>query len=171
VLFIGSSIGNYDEADAIALLRTVRAGLAPGDALLLGTDLRKPVEELLPAYDDSRGVTAAFNRNLLVRLNRELDANFAIDRYRHLAVWNLAASRIEMHLESQTDQRVEVPRAGVEVTFRLGERLHTESSVKYDRAMVDTLLAAAGFVRERTETDEHGRFAVHLARVPGVRGT
>ncbi len=170
VLFIGSSIGNYERDDAIRLLRTVRAGLTAGDALLLGTDLRKSIAVLLPAYDDARGVTAAFNRNLLVRLNRELGADFVPERFRHVALWNQDQSRIEMHLESEIDQRVRIPRANLDLWFVAGERIHTESSVKYDLAMVDELLTAAGFVRERTETDDEGRFAVHLARVPGVRG-
>ncbi|HVV87193.1 MAG TPA: L-histidine N(alpha)-methyltransferase [Kofleriaceae bacterium] len=164
VLFIGSSIGNYEGAEAVALLRGLRDALAPGDALLLGTDLVKPAEVLVPAYDDAAGVTAAFNKNVLVRLNRELGADFRIDRFRHVALWNAARSRIEMHLESEVDQRVTIPAAGLAFTLAAGERIHTESSVKYDLPAIDALLGEAGFAREHTATDRDGLFAVHLAR-------
>lgn len=164
VLLIGSSIGNYDEAEAIALLSDVRAALAPGDRLLLGTDLRKPEAELLPAYDDAAGVTAAFNRNLLVRINRELDADFHADRFRHVALWNAARSRVEMHLESVGAQRVRLASVGVDIAFADGERIHTESSVKYDTPGVTRMLARAGLAIERTYTDDEELFAVHLAR-------
>jgi dimethylhistidine N-methyltransferase len=164
VLFIGSSIGNYDEDAAVALLRGVRGALEQGDALLLGTDLRKDLATLLPAYDDARGVTAAFNRNVLVRINRELGANFDTSRFRHVARWNAIASRVEMHLESTVDQSVTIHALGMSVRFRAGETIHTESSVKYDLHMVDRVLGRAGFTRERTFEDERHWFAVHLAR-------
>lgn len=164
VLFIGSSIGNYDEAEAIALLADVRAAVPRGAALVLGTDLQKPIAQLLPAYDDAQGVTAAFNRNLLVRLNRELGADFEPTRFRHVALWNAARSRVEMHLESVGRQQVRIAGAGLELTLADGERIHTESSVKYDAAMVERLLASAGFARVYTATDRAGRFAVHVAR-------
>ena len=108
VVFLGSNIGNFDPPGADAFLRGVRAALGPGDALLLGTDLVKPEPELLLAYDDPLGVTAAFNRNLLVRVNRELGGDFDVKRFAHRAVWNAAASRVEMHLVSQRRQRVRV---------------------------------------------------------------
>lgn len=164
VLFIGSSIGNYDGADGVALLRGIRDALAPGDALVLGTDLIKPAAILVPAYDDAAGVTAAFNKNLLERLNRELRADFDVRRFRHVALWNGERSRIEMHLESVADQIVNVPGADLTLELAAGERIHTESSVKYDLAMVDGLLSRAGFVREQTVTDPDGLFAVHLGR-------
>lgn len=164
VLFIGSSIGNYEGAEAIALLRRIRGALEPGDALVLGTDLVKPAEILVPAYDDAAGVTAAFNKNVLARLDRELGADFELDRFRHVALWNPARSRIEMHLESTIDQVVTVPGAGLTVELAAGERIHTESSVKYDLAMIDRLLGEGGFTREETATDPDGLFAVHLGR-------
>lgn len=164
VLFIGSSIGNYDEAEATALLAAVRAAVPVGAALVLGTDLRKPLEQLLPAYDDAQGVTAAFNRNVLVRINRELDADFDPTRFRHVALWNSDRSRVEMHLESRGRQRVRIAAAGLDLDLADGERIHTESSVKYDPAMVERLLATAGFARVHTATDHAARFAVHVAR-------
>jgi dimethylhistidine N-methyltransferase len=164
VLFIGSSIGNYEGGDAVGLLAGLRGGLAAGDALVLGTDLRKDPAVLVPAYDDAAGVTAAFNKNVLARINRELGGRFDLDRFRHVALWNPARSRIEMHLESAGDQVVAVEGLHLTVRLRDRERIHTESSVKYDDAMVDGLLGAAGFRRERSWRDEDGRFAVHLAR-------
>jgi dimethylhistidine N-methyltransferase len=163
VLFVGSSIGNYEGNEAIGLLAGVRAALRPGDALVLGTDLRKDPAVLVRAYDDAAGVTAAFDKNLLARINRELGGRFDLARFRHVALWNEACSRIEMHLESVGDQVVAIERLGLAVPFRSGERIHTESSVKYDDAMVDALLAAAGFRRARTWTDAAARFAEHVA--------
>ena len=163
VLFIGSSIGNYEGDEAIELLAGVRRALGRRDAFVLGTDLRKDPAVLVPAYDDAAGVTAAFNKNVLVRINRELGGHFDLDHFRHVALWNAARSRIEMHLESTRDQTVAIDALGARVRLRRGERIHTESSVKYDDAMVDALLGAAGFRRERTFLDEHDRFAVHLA--------
>ena len=163
VLFVGSSIGNYEGADAVALLAGVRRTLAPGDALVLGTDLRKDPATLVRAYDDAAGVTAAFNKNVLARINRELGGGFDLDRFAHVAVWNPAQSRIEMHLESIGAQVVAIEALGLRVRFRDGERIHTESSVKYDDAMVDAMLWAAGLRRAATFTDERGWFAVHVA--------
>src|SRR5205823_12230037 len=128
VLFLGSNIGNFEPGAARKLLAAVRGRLAPGDALLIGADLRKPAAELLPAYDDAQGVTARFSKNVLVRLNRELGADFDVDRFRHLVRWNPAASRIEIYLQSQQPQRVRLPALGVEVRLRARERIHTESS-------------------------------------------
>ena len=164
VLFIGSSIGNYAPDEAGALLSSVRGSLRAGAAFLLGTDLKKSPRVLIPAYDDSRGVTAAFNKNVLRRINRDLGANFDVERFRHVAIWNEGDSRIEMHLESLARQSVRIEALGVDVILRKGERIHTESSVKYDEAMVGALLGSSGFRRERTFLDEDGRFAVHLAR-------
>jgi L-histidine N-alpha-methyltransferase len=162
-MFVGSSIGNYEGDDAIALLAGIRGALRGGDALILGADLRKDPRVLVPAYDDAEGVTAAFNKNVLARINRELGGRFDLDRFRHVALWNDAESRIEMHLESAGDQVVAIERLGLRVRFRDGERIHTESSVKYDDAMIDAMLRASGFRRARTWTDAGGRFAVHVA--------
>jgi dimethylhistidine N-methyltransferase len=164
VLFVGSSIGNYEDDEAVALLRAVATSLRPGAALLLGTDRKKDPARLIPAYDDAAGVTAAFDLNLLTRLNRELGADFDLRRWRHEARWNEARSRIEMHLVSRVAQVVTVPPLGA-VRFAAGESIHTESSHKYDHAHVDRLLVAAGFRRVRTFTDAEERFDVHLARL------
>ncbi len=164
VLFIGSSIGNYDAETARTLLRGVRGCLLEGGALLLGTDLWKSPAILVPAYDDAQGVTAAFNMNLLVRINRELEADFNLNQFKHVALWNEQDSRIEMHLESLTAQRVHVRALDAEVSFFRGERIHTESSVKYRLSDVEALLQASGFSLERTFFDPKELFAVHLAR-------
>jgi L-histidine Nalpha-methyltransferase len=164
VLFIGSSIGNFDDDEAIALLGGVRGALGSRASLLLGTDLRKDPATLLRAYDDAAGVTAAFNKNLLVRINRELGADFDVDRFRHVARWNEPASRVEMHLASEGRQTVTLRALALRVDFEAGETIHTESSVKYDLAHVERLFAGAGFRREETFRDADGRFAVHLAR-------
>jgi L-histidine Nalpha-methyltransferase len=163
VLFLGSNIGNYEPADGTSLLRAIRRRLAPRDSLLLATDLRKDPALLVPAYDDSAGVTARFNKNVLVRLNRQLGARFELDLFRHLARWNARASRIEMHLESLADQVVPIPSLGLTVHLRAGERIHTESSYKFTRRTVARMLGAAGFTPRRTWTDPRGWFALHLA--------
>ncbi len=137
---------------------------ARGGALLLGTDLRKSPAVLVPAYDDAAGVTAAFNKNMLTRLNRELGASFDLERFHHVALCHEAASRMEMHLESRFDQVVRIRALKLNLPFRCGERIHTESSVKYDRPMVERLLGSSGFVLEQTFLDREARFALHLAR-------
>lgn len=163
-LFIGSSIGNFDDVEATRLLAALGGVLGPRGALLLGTDLRKDPSRLIPAYDDAQGVTAAFNQNVLARLNRELGADFDLARFRHVARWNDRGSRVEMHLASVGAQAVTVRALGLTVRFADGETIHTESSVKYDLSRVDRLFAAAGLARARTFTDPEELFAVHLAR-------
>jgi len=165
VLYIGSSIGNFEPHQANQLLEGIRAGLEPGDALLLGVDLIKEESTLLAAYDDAAGVTAQFNLNLLARLNRELDADFDLDAFTHRGVWNHATSRIEMHLESRVAQRVKLPLLDLEVTFAKGERIHTENSYKYAPGQAESMLAKAGLAPEATWTDARDWFAVCLARV------
>ena len=145
VLFLGSNIGNFDPPGADAFLRSIRSTLRRRDALLIGTDLVKPERELLLAYDDPLGVTAAFNRNLLVRMNRDLGADFDVDAFAHRAVWNAEASRIEMHLASARRQRVRIPASRLDLTFEAGETIWTESSYKYHNAGVTTMLERAGF--------------------------
>lgn len=164
VLYIGSSIGNFEPADAERLLRRVRAGLAPGDGLLLGVDLVKDEVLLVSAYDDALGVTAAFNRNILARLNRELSADFDPQAFAHRAVWNSAASRMEMHLESRRAQHVHVAAAGFDVDFAEGETIHTENSYKFEPGQAEDLLAAAGFAPAGLWTDAREWFAVCLGR-------
>jgi dimethylhistidine N-methyltransferase len=164
VLYIGSSIGNFEPAEAERLLRRVRAGLEVGDSLLLGVDLVKDEAMLVAAYDDAEGVTAAFNRNILVRLNRELDAEFDVDAFAHRAVWNKAKSRMEMHLVSRIAQEVQVGALDLPVAFAAGETIHTENSYKYRPRQAETLLEQTGFHAEATWTDERGWFAVCLGR-------
>jgi L-histidine Nalpha-methyltransferase len=162
-LFLGSNIGNFDPPGADAFLRTIRAALAPGDALLLGTDLVKPERTLLLAYDDPLGVTAAFNRNLLVRVNRELGGDFEVGAFAHRAVWNAAASRVEMHLVSTRRQRVHVPRASLVVELAPGETIWTESSYKYQPAQVTAMLVRASFVTRGQWIDDEAGFALTVA--------
>jgi L-histidine Nalpha-methyltransferase len=162
VLLLGSNIGNFDMPAAHEFLCAIRGALAPGDALLLGADLVKPEAELQLAYDDPLGVTAAFNRNLLVRINRELGGTFDLDAFAHAAVWNPAFNRVEMHLESRADQRVTIARAGVSVNFAKDERIWTESSYKYEPLQIEEMGLAAGFVTREQWIDESARFALTL---------
>jgi dimethylhistidine N-methyltransferase len=163
VLFLGSSVGNLPDVTAVALLRRVRRAL-PGETwLLMGTDLRKNPGVLRAAYDDAAGVTAAFNKNILHRINRDLGGHFDPDQFRHLALWNDGESRIEMHLESAEPQEIAVDALHLQVRFRRGETIHTESSCKYDLPRIERLLSAAGFSREASYSDGEGAFAVHLA--------
>jgi len=145
VLFLGSTIGNFERPADTAFLRSLRRLLGPGDRLLLGTDLVQSPERLLAAYDDALGVTAAFNLNLLVRLNRELGADFDTAAFRHLAVWNRERQRIEMHLVARRAQRVTLRRLGIQVSFAEGERLWTESSNKYAPGEPARMAQRAGF--------------------------
>ena len=145
-LFLGSNIGNFDPAGADAFLRAIRGATSTGDSLLLGADLVKPEAELLLAYDDPLGVTAAFNMNLLVRANRELDADFDLAGFAHRAIWNAGASRIEMHLVSARRQRVRVPAADLDIAFEAGETIWTESSYKYRGDHLMAMVERAGFL-------------------------
>jgi L-histidine Nalpha-methyltransferase len=145
VLFLGSNIGNFTPREAIDFLRVVHRSLSPGDMLLLGVDLVKGEQKLLGAYDDPLGVTAAFNKNILLRINRELGANFDLLAFDHRALWNAAASRIEMHLLSLFDQTVHVAALKLDVPFVAGETIWTESSHKYTEAGIRDLLQKGGF--------------------------
>ena len=164
VLYIGSSIGNFEPHQAERLLRRVRAGLHPGDSFLLGVDLVKVKSTLLAAYDDAAGVTAAFNRNILIRLNRELDADFDLEAFAHRAVWNAGRARMEMHLVSCAAQRVNVGALDTTLDFAPGESIHTENSYKYLPGQPEALLARTGFAPTATWTDSRGWFAVCLGR-------
>jgi len=157
VLFLGSSIGNLDPNSAGAMLANLRTALNPGDALFLGADLRKSTSILEPAYDDPLGVTAAFNRNLLARINRELGGTFDIASFAHRAWYNEAEGRIEMHLVSTRAQRVLID--GYEIAFEEGESIHTENSYKYDDDSLQALAGAGGFDIERRWSDSNGYFA------------
>lgn len=164
-LYIGSSIGNFDPSEAVDLLRWLRSQLAPADTLLLGTDMVKATAPLLAAYNDSRGVTAAFNKNVLARLNRELGADFALDAFEHRAIWNPAASRMEMHLDSKRNQTVQIPSLDRSFSFRQGEYIHTENSYKFTPQAVEDILLESGFTLEQSWYDCDGWFGVHLASV------
>ncbi|HUX46297.1 MAG TPA: L-histidine N(alpha)-methyltransferase [Terracidiphilus sp.] len=164
VLYIGSSIGNFDPPEAMRLLRRVRAGLKAGDGLLLGVDLKKDEATLVAAYDDFAGVTADFNLNLLARLNRELDADFYLESFEHRAVWNEAESRMEMYLESRVRQTVRLAALDLDVEFVEGETIHTENSYKYAPGQAEAMLAEAGFEVAGSWTDERGWFGVCLGR-------
>ena len=163
VLFLGSNIGNFDPPAAAALLSSIRRELSDGDALLVGADLVKAADRLQLAYDDPLGVTAAFNRNLLVRINRELQGDFNIDRFEHLAVWNADASRVEMHLVAKSAQRIRIAAAGIDIMVEKGERIWTESSYKYRPTDLITLLADAGFRSAIQWIDAEDGFALTLA--------
>lgn len=171
-LYIGSSIGNFSPEAARDVLKNLRAQLLPGDKLLLGTDLQpgisKSVSMLEAAYDDRAGVTAAFNRNVLARINRELGADFRPECFKHRAIWNAAESRIEMHLVARHAQTVTIPAncAGEEliIHFEEGESIHTENSYKFSWESVESLLRSAGFSLEKTWQDEAQLFAVNLAK-------
>ena len=160
VVFLGSNIGNLDPSAARTFLGAVRSALRAGDRLVLGADLVKSAAELVRAYDDPLGVTAAFNKNLLGRLNRELGADFDLDQFAHRAVWNATASRVEMHLESLCVQTVSIPGADCRVRFVEGESIWTESSYKYETEEIAALAAAAGFDRRDQWVEAESRFAV-----------
>jgi len=161
-LFLGSNIGNFDRPGAGAFLRAIRASLMLGDMLLVGADLVKPERDLLLAYDDPLQVTAAFNRNLLVRINRELGGDFDVDRFAHRAVWSAEHSRVEMHLVSRGRQRISVDLANVDFVIEDGESIWTESSYKYTPAEIGLALEQAGFKLVEQWIDGPGGFALTL---------
>lgn len=162
VLFLGSTIGNFDRPAATRFLQEMRRILMPGDSLLLGTDLEKPILQLLEAYGDPLGVTAAFNRNLLVRIDRELEADFKVQQFEHLARFNQEARSVEMHLQSIRQQKVTIPRAKLEVTFQEGETIWTESSHKYAPAEPFRIAQEAGFRCRAQWIDHEWPFAENL---------
>jgi len=162
VLFLGSTIGNFDRPAADQFLLQVRSALQEGDALLLATDLEKPVSELLTAYDDPAGVTAAFNMNLLARINRELGGDFNLKQFEHLARWDESERRIEMHLRSKCWQRVYVKQAGLRLYLREDETIWTESSHKYQPDEVVRMGERAGFRCEKQWFDDEWAFAQSL---------
>lgn len=163
VLMLGSNIGNFDRPGALAMLRTVRAAMRPGDRVLLGADLVKAERDMLLAYDDPLGVTAAFDRNLLLRINRELGGDFELSAFDYRVHWNAEASRIEAWLVSRKAQTVRIPAAELELTLAEGEPIWIESAHKYTREAIFALLGEAGFVeRDCWENVEDG-FALALA--------
>ena len=163
VLYIGSSIGNFEPDEAAVLLRNVRGQLAPGDLLLLGVDHIKDRATLLRAYNDGAGVTAEFNRNVLTRIQRELGADFRPRLFRHRVLWNDREARIEMHLESLVSQEVAIPSLELTVGFRRGETIHTENSYKFTPETAGKLMGRSGFAVRRNWMDSRGWFGVYLA--------
>lgn len=162
VLFLGSTIGNFDRPAGIEFLKSIRDTLCPGDSLLLGTDLLKAIPQLLEAYDDPLGITAAFNRNLLVRVNRELGGDFVLDQFEHVAKFNPRARSVEMHLLSKRAQTVTIPGAGFSVRFAAGETIWTESSHKYSKNEVFQMAKDTGFRCEAQWIDNEWPFAESL---------
>ena len=162
LLFLGSSIGNFSDEEIRVFLKRVRQSLRPADAFLLGTDLVKPAPQLLEAYDDPAGVTAAFNLNLLSRINRELDADFRLRTFRHEARWRSDKNRIEMHLVSREDQYVRVAGSNCDAVFEAGESIWTEASQKFTLEGLEKFALEAGFVPAAQWIDAEWPFAENL---------
>jgi L-histidine N-alpha-methyltransferase len=165
VAFLGGTIGNFLPPERGEFLGALRDTLVPGDCLLLGTDLVKDPGVLVAAYDDVAGVTADFNRNVLAVLNRELDADFNLGNYRHVAIWDPENEWIEMRLRASATARVTLPELDLDIVLQAGEEIRTEISAKFRREDVDRELAKAGFEMDAWWTDPGGRFALSLARV------
>jgi L-histidine Nalpha-methyltransferase len=166
LVFLGSTIGNFTTAGAVDLLRRIRGAMHTGDRFLLGTDLRKDVAVLEAAYDDSRGVTAEFNLNMLRVLNRDFGADFDVESFHHRAFYDSREHRIEMHLVSARTQSVHLPGFG-DVELREGETIRTEISCKYDRQSVMEMFAASGLEMVEWRVDPDGLFALSLAAPAG----
>jgi L-histidine N-alpha-methyltransferase len=162
VLFLGSNIGNYTPEEARSLLRRMRQTMQPGDGLLLGADLIKAQEVLEAAYDDALGVTAAFNLNVLLRINQELGGNFDLRQFAHRAVFNAAQSRMEIYVVSQVAQTVRLAALDLEFEFQAGETIHTENSHKFDAAQLAELAQMTGFAPAKMWLDERGWFSSSL---------
>jgi L-histidine N-alpha-methyltransferase len=163
VAFLGSTIGNFPRQQAVSLLSHIARAMASGDRFLLGADLIKDPGVINRAYNDSRGITAAFNLNILERLNRELGADFPIAEYEHRAFYNDQQHRVEMHLVARRAHTVTIPTIG-EITLDAGESIRTELSYKYDRTILEDILCASGLVIEQWMPAEDGSFALALAR-------
>jgi L-histidine Nalpha-methyltransferase len=163
ILYLGSSIGNFSPHEARSILRKMSLQMRSGDAFVLGTDMVKDELTLIAAYDDRQGVTAAFNLNILQRINRELDADFDLACFRHRAIWNPVDSRIEMHLESTRKQRAYIAAAQLDLHLAQNETIHTENSYKFTPDAIRTLLRDSGFEVENTWKDSRDWYAVTLA--------
>ncbi len=166
VAFLGSTIGNFPRNEAIQLLSHIAGEMGPSDRFLLGADLIKDPAIINRAYNDSSGVTAAFNLNILERLNRELGANFPVRDYEHRAFYSSANHRVEMHLVARTAHKVTIPEIG-EISFEKGESIRTELSYKYDRPILEDMLSASGLSIEKWMPADDASFALALARVEG----
>ena len=163
-LYLGSSIGNFMPRESRTILRNIGSQLRSEDTLVLGTDLVKEESKLIAAYDDDEGVTAAFNLNILNRLNNELGADFDLARFRHCVRWNSVESRIEMHLESTCEQSIQISAAEMELNFRKGETIHTENSYKFTDETVGALLSDSGFEMQQAWKDTREWYALTLSR-------
>lgn len=161
-LFLGSNISNFDPDEALKFLRALRQVLSEGDALLLGADLKKDKRVLEAAYNDALGVTAAFNLNVLARINRELDADFDLRKFQHRAFYNEELGRVEIYIESLREQTVRIGQLNLEVHFGEGEQIHTENSHKYDLADIEKLAMETGFARAQTWLDKGQQFSSNL---------
>lgn len=161
-LFLGSNISNFDVDEALKFLRALRLVLNEGDALLLGADLKKDKAVLEAAYNDALGVTAAFNLNVLARINRELGGEFDLRAFAHRAVYNEAAGRVEIYIESCCEQTVRISKLNMQVRFGGGEQIHTENSYKYDLSDIGKLAEETGFTRAHTWQDQAQRFSSNL---------
>ncbi|MGF1508680.1 MAG: L-histidine N(alpha)-methyltransferase [Myxococcota bacterium] len=159
-MFLGGNIGNFPVGEASGFLADIANHASPGDRLLLGFDQIKDLDILISAYDDEEGVTAEFNKNALLRINRELGGNFDPDRFEHLALWSDALKRIEMHLVSTVDQTVRIEALDMSVPFQAGETIHTENSHKYSLESFYQLTEGTGWIADRHWTDDHGYFSV-----------
>ena len=166
VAFLGSTIGNFPRDEAIQLLSHIAGEMGPSDRFLLGADLIKDPAIINRAYNDSSGVTAAFNLNILERLNRELGANFPVSDYQHRAFYSSANHRVEMHLVARTSHKVTIPEIG-EISFEKGESIRTELSYKYDRPILEDMLSASGLSIDKWMPADDASFALALARVEG----
>ena len=161
-LFLGSNISNFDPEEALKFLRALRQVLHEGDALLLGADLKKDKRALEEAYNDALGVTAAFNLNVLARINRELGGNFDLRAFQHRASYNAAVGRVEIYIESLREQTVSISQLQMEVRFAEGEQIHTENSYKYDLSDIGKLADETGFTRAHTWLDQGEQFSSNL---------
>jgi len=161
-LFLGSNVSNFDPEEALKFLRALRDVLRDGDALLLGADLKKDKSVLEAAYNDALGVTAAFNLNVLARINRELGGNFDLRAFQHHAFYNETAGRVEIYIESMCEQTVSISELEMEVQFGEGEQIHTENSYKYDLSDITKLASQTGFKRARTWLDRREQFSSSL---------
>src|SRR5688500_4967408 len=161
-LFLGSNISNFDPEEALRFLRALRQVLHEGDALLLGADLKKDKSILEAAYNDALGVTAAFNLNVLARINRELGGDFDLRAFQHRAFYNEEIGRVEIYIESLRTQTVRISQLDMEVQFREGEQIHTENSYKYDLSDIAKLAAETGFTRAHTWLDQKQQFSSNL---------
>lgn len=164
VALLGSSLGNFGRADSLKFLQGIRSRLQPGDSFLLGLDLLKPPEQLLAAYDDALGVTAAFNKNILARINRELDGNFELSAFRHMVRFMPDSGDVQMHLQALQEQQVYIPRADCQVSFAEGETIHTETSHKFSMDEANALADKAGFTMAASWRDDSWKFASVLLR-------